>query len=64
MVRSSACCRSINEGGECLEAAAIPGTVHIRDFKAPKRAQRTRIARAMKRRLKMLQYRWAKHGRS
>ncbi|MFJ1735929.1 DUF397 domain-containing protein [Streptomyces sp. NPDC088254] len=28
-----------NEGGECLEAAATPGTVHIRDSKAPARAQ-------------------------
>ncbi|MER5719846.1 DUF397 domain-containing protein [Streptomyces sp. NPDC002132] len=28
-----------NEGGECLEVAAAPGTVHIRDSKAPARAQ-------------------------
>ncbi|GAB7104462.1 DUF397 domain-containing protein [Streptomyces phaeofaciens JCM 4814] len=27
------------EGGECLEAAATPGTTHIRDSKAPTRAQ-------------------------
>ncbi|MFF1396456.1 DUF397 domain-containing protein [Streptomyces sp. NPDC058287] len=25
------------EGGECLEIAAIPGTVHIRDSKDPAR---------------------------
>ncbi|MFJ6579543.1 DUF397 domain-containing protein [Streptomyces sp. NPDC091368] len=28
-----------NEGGECLEAAVAPGTVHVRDSKAPARAQ-------------------------
>ncbi|GCB52109.1 DUF397 domain-containing protein [Streptomyces sp. NL15-2K] len=28
-----------NEGGECLEVAATPGTVHVRDSKAPTRAQ-------------------------
>ncbi|RZU12718.1 DUF397 domain-containing protein [Streptomyces sp. BK239] len=28
-----------NEGGECLEAAATPGTIHIRDSKAPARAR-------------------------
>ncbi|GHE81410.1 hypothetical protein GCM10014715_41230 [Streptomyces spiralis] len=28
-----------NEGGECLEAAFDPATVHIRDSKAPARAQ-------------------------
>ena len=28
-----------NEGGECLEVAATPATVHIRDSKAPARAQ-------------------------
>ncbi|WP_129309446.1 DUF397 domain-containing protein [Streptomyces sp. L2] len=28
-----------NEGGECLEAAATPHAVHIRDSKAPARAQ-------------------------
>ncbi|MFC8172079.1 DUF397 domain-containing protein [Streptomyces sp. NPDC057325] len=28
-----------NEGGECLEAAVTPGTVHVRDSKAPARAQ-------------------------
>jgi hypothetical protein len=28
-----------NEGGECLEAAITPGTIHIRDSKAPTRAQ-------------------------
>ncbi|MEU1516877.1 DUF397 domain-containing protein [Streptomyces sp. NPDC005811] len=27
------------EGGECLEAAARPGTIHVRDSKAPTRAQ-------------------------
>jgi predicted fused transcriptional regulator/phosphomethylpyrimidine kinase len=27
------------EGGECLEVAAAPGTVHVRDSKAPTRAQ-------------------------
>ncbi|MFD9975907.1 DUF397 domain-containing protein [Streptomyces sp. NPDC059017] len=30
-----------NEGGECLEVAATPGTVHVRDSKAPARAQLT-----------------------
>jgi hypothetical protein len=30
-----------NEGGECLEAAAIPGTIHIRDSKAPAGAHLT-----------------------
>ena len=31
-----------NEGGECLEAATTaPGTIHIRDSKAPARAQLT-----------------------
>ncbi|WP_406478439.1 DUF397 domain-containing protein [Streptomyces sp. NBC_01615] len=29
------------EGGECLEAAAKPGTVHVRDSKDPARAQLT-----------------------
>ncbi|TPQ15653.1 DUF397 domain-containing protein [Streptomyces sporangiiformans] len=29
------------EGGECLEVAAAPGTVLIRDSKAPTRAQLT-----------------------
>ncbi|MGW1022867.1 DUF397 domain-containing protein [Streptomyces sp. NPDC002577] len=29
------------EGGECLEAAITPDTVHIRDSKAPARAQLT-----------------------
>ncbi|MEU0599783.1 DUF397 domain-containing protein [Streptomyces sp. NPDC006393] len=28
-----------NEGGACLEVALEPGTVHIRDSKAPARAQ-------------------------
>jgi hypothetical protein len=28
-----------NEGGECLEVATAPGTVHVRDSKAPARAQ-------------------------
>ncbi|MFE2015620.1 DUF397 domain-containing protein [Streptomyces sp. NPDC059491] len=28
-----------NEGGACLEAAVAPGTVHVRDSKAPARAQ-------------------------
>ncbi|MER5179834.1 DUF397 domain-containing protein [Streptomyces sp. NPDC002896] len=28
-----------NEGGACLEVAVTPGTVHIRDSKAPTRAQ-------------------------
>ncbi|MEV7063704.1 DUF397 domain-containing protein [Streptomyces collinus] len=28
-----------NEGGECLEVAAAPGAVHVRDSKAPARAQ-------------------------
>ncbi|PAZ09779.1 DUF397 domain-containing protein [Streptomyces sp. SA15] len=28
-----------NEGGECVEVAAAPGTVHVRDSKAPSRAQ-------------------------
>ncbi|MFK0119439.1 DUF397 domain-containing protein [Streptomyces sp. NPDC090994] len=28
-----------NEGGECLEVATEPGTVHVRDSKAPTRAQ-------------------------
>ncbi|MFJ8945350.1 DUF397 domain-containing protein [Streptomyces sp. NPDC102395] len=28
-----------NEGGACLEVAEAPGTVHIRDSKAPARAQ-------------------------
>jgi len=28
-----------NEGGECLEVAATPGTVHVRDSKTPARAQ-------------------------
>jgi hypothetical protein len=27
------------EGGECLEAATTPGIIHIRDSKAPARAQ-------------------------
>ena len=27
------------EGGECLEAAATPHTIHIRDSKAPTRAR-------------------------
>ncbi|MFJ9741442.1 DUF397 domain-containing protein [Streptomyces sp. NPDC101166] len=30
-----------NEGGACLEAAETPGTVHIRDSKAPARARLT-----------------------
>jgi hypothetical protein len=30
-----------NEGGECLEAAAAPGAILIRDSKAPTRAQLT-----------------------
>ncbi|PPS68950.1 MULTISPECIES: DUF397 domain-containing protein [Streptomyces] len=28
-----------NEGGECLEVAAAPGAVHVRDSKHPARAQ-------------------------
>jgi hypothetical protein len=28
-----------NEGGACLEVAVAPGTVHVRDSKAPTRAQ-------------------------
>lgn len=28
-----------NEGGECLEVAATPGAVHVRDSKIPTRAQ-------------------------
>ncbi|WP_406399591.1 DUF397 domain-containing protein [Streptomyces sp. NBC_00879] len=28
-----------NEGGECLEFAATPAAVHVRDSKAPARAQ-------------------------
>ncbi|MBP0459000.1 DUF397 domain-containing protein [Streptomyces montanisoli] len=28
-----------NEGGECLEAAATPGAILVRDSKAPARAQ-------------------------
>ncbi len=28
-----------NEGGACLEVAETPGTIHIRDSKAPARAQ-------------------------
>ncbi|WP_409472470.1 DUF397 domain-containing protein [Streptomyces sp. HC307] len=28
-----------NEGGACLEVAVAPGTVHVRDSKAPARAQ-------------------------
>lgn len=28
-----------NEGGACLEVAATPGTAHVRDSKAPARAQ-------------------------
>ncbi|MFC9910977.1 DUF397 domain-containing protein [Streptomyces sp. NPDC059862] len=28
-----------NEGGECLEVAATARTVHVRDSKAPARAQ-------------------------
>jgi len=28
-----------NEGGECLEAATTPDAIHIRDSKAPIRAQ-------------------------
>ncbi|MFD5308218.1 DUF397 domain-containing protein [Streptomyces ardesiacus] len=27
------------EGGECLEVAVTPGTIHIRDSKVPARAQ-------------------------
>jgi hypothetical protein len=30
-----------NEGGACLEAAATPGAILIRDSKAPTRAQLT-----------------------
>ncbi|MFI6434137.1 DUF397 domain-containing protein [Streptomyces sp. NPDC050759] len=30
-----------NEGGACLEAALAPGTIHIRDSKAPSQAQLT-----------------------
>ncbi|QOV38715.1 DUF397 domain-containing protein [Streptomyces ferrugineus] len=29
------------EGGECLEAAAAPGAIHIRDSKAPAEAHLT-----------------------
>ncbi|MEU9210017.1 DUF397 domain-containing protein [Streptomyces sp. NPDC048415] len=29
------------EGGECIEVAAAPGTVHVRDSKASARAQLT-----------------------
>lgn len=28
-----------NEGGACLEVAATPGAVHVRDSKVPARAQ-------------------------
>ncbi|MFE2316254.1 DUF397 domain-containing protein [Streptomyces sp. NPDC059441] len=28
-----------NEGGACLEVALAPGTVHVRDSKAPAHAQ-------------------------
>ncbi|MBT2509990.1 DUF397 domain-containing protein [Streptomyces sp. ISL-98] len=28
-----------NEGGACLEVAATPDTVHVRDSKAPAKAQ-------------------------
>ena len=28
-----------NEGGACLEAAVTPGAIHVRDSKAPARAQ-------------------------
>ncbi|MFD6998138.1 DUF397 domain-containing protein [Streptomyces mirabilis] len=28
-----------NEGGECLEAAATPDSIHVRDSKEPARAQ-------------------------
>jgi hypothetical protein len=28
-----------NEGGECLEVATTPATVHVRDSKTPDRAQ-------------------------
>ena len=28
-----------NEGGECLEVATTPGTIHVRDSKASTRAQ-------------------------
>ncbi|MHA5054988.1 DUF397 domain-containing protein [Streptomyces sp. SD15] len=28
-----------NEGGACLEVAVAPGTVHVRDSKAPARDQ-------------------------
>ncbi|MFF7638729.1 DUF397 domain-containing protein [Streptomyces canus] len=28
-----------NEGGACLEIAATPGAVHVRDSKVPDRAQ-------------------------
>ncbi|MFF0434618.1 DUF397 domain-containing protein [Streptomyces sp. NPDC004327] len=28
-----------NEGGACLEAAVAPDTIHVRDSKAPARAQ-------------------------
>ena len=28
-----------NEGGECLEVAAAPGSVHVRDSKDPARSQ-------------------------
>ncbi|MEU6883695.1 DUF397 domain-containing protein [Streptomyces viridosporus] len=30
-----------NEGGECLEVAVTPGAIHVRDSKAPARAQLT-----------------------
>ncbi|MEU8652933.1 DUF397 domain-containing protein [Streptomyces sp. NPDC048737] len=30
-----------NEGGECLEAATAPDAIHVRDSKAPARAQLT-----------------------
>ncbi|MER5755023.1 DUF397 domain-containing protein [Streptomyces sp. NPDC002088] len=30
-----------NEGGECLEAAVTADTIHVRDSKAPTRAQLT-----------------------
>ncbi|MFJ9716452.1 DUF397 domain-containing protein [Streptomyces sp. NPDC101213] len=29
-----------NESGECLEAATAPGTIHVRDSKAPARSTR------------------------
>ncbi|MBA2944559.1 DUF397 domain-containing protein [Streptomyces himalayensis] len=28
-----------NEGGECVEVSVAPGTVHVRDSKAPAHAQ-------------------------